>query len=76
MTREEAIDRMVELDVAKWGEGERQASRSLRSSQYPTVGLALNGLAYFDPANINDGLAAEAKKLLTAADWRVLKRGG
>lgn len=76
MTREQAIDKLVDLDVAKWGEGERAAARRMRVAQCPTVGLALNSLAHYDPLNIDEALAREAKHLLTDADWHTLKQGG
>jgi hypothetical protein len=76
MTYEQAIDRLVALDVARWGEGERQASRDLNRANYPTIGLAINRLAHYDVDHIDTALAAEAKRLLTDADRRVLRRGG
>ena len=76
MTYNEAISRLVELDVTKWGEGERAAARRLRQSQNPTIGLALNALAHHDIDHIDEALATDAKRLMTAEDRRVLKRGG
>ncbi len=74
MTREEAINALIERDVAKWGEHERAASRELRSRL--SHGLALNALAHFDVENIDDALAAEAKRIMTEDDRRVLRQGG
>lgn len=76
MTYEEAIERLVELDVAKWGEVERAASRALNQRNYSTIGRALNRLAHFDVNNIDQTLAAEAERAMTAADRRALRRGG
>jgi hypothetical protein len=73
MTREEAIAKLVELDVAKWGEGERAAAKRLRSQL--THGLALNALAHYDLDAIDDALATEAQRVMTAADRRVLAAG-
>lgn len=75
-TYETAIDMLVALDVAKWGEGEREASRRLNLTNCPTLGLALNKAAYYDIDNIDEALAAEARRVMTPADLRALKRGG
>ncbi len=78
MTRAEAIARLVDLDVARWGEGERAASQSLRSRL--SHGLALNSLAHYEcwraGGPIDTALAAEAMAAMTAADRRVLREGG
>jgi hypothetical protein len=76
MTYEEAIRQLIAKDVERWGQGERQASERLNRKNCPTIGLALNKLAHYDVENINDALAKEAKRVMTAADLRVLKRGG
>lgn len=73
-TREEAIAKLVELDVAKWGEAERCASRAMRASL--SHGLALNAIAHYDLNNIDRDLAREAKALFTAADKKALRSGG
>jgi hypothetical protein len=76
MTREEAVDMLVNQDVKKWGEGERAASRRLHGHR--TLGLALNELANRaelagqpDPA-----LRAQADDALTDYDWCWLRQGG
>jgi hypothetical protein len=46
VTREEAIAKLVDLDVAKWGEAERAASQRMRSRL--SHGRALNTLAHYD----------------------------
>lgn len=74
MTREEAIAKLVELDVAKWGEGERAASQRCRSCL--THGLALMSLAHYDIDNIDTDLVKEAKAVITAGDRRELRKGG
>lgn len=71
MTREQAIAALIEKDVAKWGESERPAA--LRANQDLTLGLALNKLAHYDIANIDAALAADAKKMMTQSDKRVLR---
>lgn len=76
MTYEEAIQQLIAKDVARWGEDERQASTRLNRINCPTIGLALNKLAHYDIENIDEDLAKEAQRIMTAADWRVLKRGG
>ncbi len=73
-TREQAIDALVERDVARWGESERAASRDLRSVL--THGLALHSLAYGDLDHIDMALAAAAKRVMTPADRRVLRSAG
>lgn len=76
MTREQAISKLVEQDVAKWGEGERTASQRAHAGR--TLGLALNALA--NRAELDDApdraLRAAAKSALTAADRASLKKGG
>lgn len=74
LTREEAISRLVELDVAKWGESEREASRKTHAEL--SHGLALNTLAHYDPMNIDAPLAAQAKSVMTNDDRNALRRGG
>lgn len=75
-THDEAIAALVESDVERWGEAERDASRRMHAGT--TYGLALNALAARaemagrpDPA-----LRAAADAALTGADWRVLRQGG
>lgn len=78
ISREDAIAMLVEQDVAKWGEGEREASK--RQHAKLTHGLALNSLysrAYLD------GREEEAKKyqkmskaVRTSADEASLRKGG
>lgn len=76
-TYDDAIDMLVERDVARWGESERAASRALRRSTCPTIGLAVNALVHYDSAErIDRAAVAAAAKLLTAADMRTLRRGG
>ncbi len=73
-TRTEAIDRLVELDVARWGESEREPARRLRSVL--SHALALNMLAYYDLDAIDEQLAADADEIMTDADRRELRSGG
>lgn len=76
-TREEAINILVDQDVAKWGETEREASRRLHERR--TYGLALTEL--YARAELNDEpdttkLKAAAKAARTADDDRFLRNGG
>lgn len=75
----EAIDQLVELDVKKWGEGERTASREMHLRNHPTYGLALNSLAHrpeYDFGSAAAELVAAAKKALTSDDRDRLRDGG
>lgn len=78
MTREQAIAELVEQDVQKWGEAERQGSYDMHKGK--TLGLALAAL--YSRAELA-GDTARAKELdalsdaaLTKADRRALKQGG
>ena len=75
-TREEAIAALVEQDVARWGESEREASRRMHASR--SYGLALNALA--NRAELagepDPELRRAAKAALTSADRDILRRGG
>lgn len=76
-TREEAIEALAALDAAKWGEAEREPSR--QRSRGRSFGLLLNSLARrpeFDYGDAVPHLVAAAKKALTAADRRELRKGG
>jgi len=74
MTRDEAIAKLVELDVARWGESEREASKRLHASR--SHALALNAVANYDVDNIDADLAKMAKSLMTSADRAYLRTGG
>ena len=74
MTREDAINALVERDVAKWGEEERDASTHLRAKL--SHGLALNALAHYDVGVVDRELAAQAKRVMTAVDRKALRSGG
>jgi hypothetical protein len=73
-TLEAAISILVDQDVAKWGEAEREASRAHHANR--TYGLALNELAnrafMADSPGAAD-LAKAAKKALTRSDRAVLR---
>lgn len=75
-TREEAIARLVEQDVARWGERERGAAQRIHGQR--TYGLALNALANrAELAGEPDlELRRAAKAALTSADWEILRQGG
>lgn len=67
MTREQAIDALVERDVARWGEGERGASRRAHAGR--TLGRALNALSYDSHTDtIDETIAAQAQAVMTEAD--------
>ena len=74
MTREEAIDRLVDLDVQRWGEAKRDTFKGIRL--HLSHGRALNSLAHYDPDNIDEELAAVAKSVMTDLDRRMLFGGG
>lgn len=75
-TRAEAIKMLVEQDVAKWGEDEREEIVSLHSDR--SYGRALNELA--NRAELagtpNPDLRAAAKAALSTRDVRDLRQGG
>jgi hypothetical protein len=76
-TREEALEALADLDAAKWGEDQRQASRKLNASK--SYGLLLNSLAHrpeYDFGAAVPALVAAAKKALTADDRAELRKGG
>jgi len=81
MTREEAIQALVAHDVARWGEGERDAARRMHGKL--SHGLAVNAMGARlalsdDPAEVAEGerIMREAKAILTLADKRELRKGG
>lgn len=76
-TREAAIAALVEQDVTKWGESEREASRLLHGGK--TYGLALTSL--YSRAECADApeaaeLRKAAKAARTPADNAELRKGG
>lgn len=75
MTRAEAVARLIEQDVARWGESERAASARLHAKL--TRGRAINALA--NRAELSGDpdaaqLRAEADAALTASDRAELRR--
>lgn len=76
--REGAIGLLIEYDVARWGEGEREASRAQHSRK--THGLALNGLhaavALERGRSAAKALDAASKRYVTGADRASLRSGG
>lgn len=74
--REEAINALVEQDVAKWGEAERDSAVVAHSPR--TIGDALNELA--NRADLDGtpskALRSAAKAALTKTDRKSLSRGG
>jgi hypothetical protein len=76
MTREEAIARLVQQDVDRWGESERPASE--RAHAFRTRGLAVNELANRADLAGDPGAAAlrrQAKAALTDDDRDWLRNG-
>lgn len=79
MTRDEAIKILVDGDVAKWGESEREASEQAHGRR--SHGLAVNEVVARrilagDESKETKALAKFAKSILTAADKAVLRQGG
>ena len=73
-TREQALAKRVDLDVAKWGEGEREASRRLHGRR--SHGLLVNSIAVADVNQIDDELMRLAAAVMTADDRAELRKGG
>lgn len=75
-TKEEAIQMLVDSDVARWGESKREALQRIYSRR--TYGLALNELA--NRAELADApdplLRKAARAALTPDDRAVLRKGG
>lgn len=84
MTREQAIQILVDSECARWGEDERV--NAIKANANRSVALAINEIANrielekwaeYMPAGLDPkALRAEAKKLMTSDDRRVLRRGG
>lgn len=74
LSREWAIAELVERDVARWGEGEREAAQRMRGRL--SHGRALNSLAHYDIDNIDAELAREAQRVMTERDRAELRKGG
>ena len=78
MTAAQALDAVVELDVAQWGEGERVASRQLHA--HKSRGLLINSIVHHQHNGYGDAFDAAAKKLaskqLTSDDKAELRKGG
>jgi len=84
MTREQAIKILIESDCSRWGEAERDAAMRMHSKR--SVALAINEVAnrieleawekHMPSGLDSNALRAEAKKLMTSDDRRVLRRGG
>jgi len=76
-TYEDALAELVAQDVARWGEGERAASREQHSKR--SYGRLLNELAARGELADAPGwreLREAAEAMLTDADWRELRQGG
>jgi hypothetical protein len=84
MTREQAIKILIESECSRWGEAERDAAMRMHSKR--SVALAINEVAnrieleawekHMPSGLDSNALRAEAKKLMTSDDRRVLRRGG
>ena len=83
MTREQAIQILVDSECARWGEDERV--NAIKANANRSVALAINEIANrielekwaeYMPRLDPKALRAEAKKLMTSDDRRVLRRGG
>lgn len=80
MSRDEAIRRLIALDVARWGESERTASQRMHGDR--SHGLAVNALGAKltlseDAAEqaLGAQLLREAKAILTPEDCATLRNG-
>lgn len=71
MTRDHAITRLVDMTVAKYGEGERTAAQRMYATY--TVGRALNAIANFDLDALDAGVQAQADARMTRRDLRDLR---
>lgn len=78
MTADEALDVLVELEVAKWGEQERVASRTLHGGK--SRGLLINSIVHHQSNGYGDAFDAATKKIakqqLTSDDTSELRKGG
>lgn len=76
-SHEAAFSARVELDVAKWGEAEREASVQMRRAEGMSHGLLVNSIVHDEASDFGDAVNADlrraAKKLLTAADHLALR---
>jgi len=73
-TRDAALERRVDIDVAKWGEGEREASRRMHGRT--SYGLLLNSIAVADVDDLDEELMRLAAAVMTADDRAELRKGG
>lgn len=78
MTKQEALDLLADLDVAKWGEAERSSSRQLHGGK--SRGLLINAIVHHQTNGYGDAFGAAAKKIakkqLTEDDKAELRKGG
>lgn len=78
MTATEALDALVNLDVAKWGDNERAASRELHAAK--SRGLLINSIVHHQLHDFGGVFSAETRKIakrqLTSADKAELRKGG
>lgn len=84
MTREQAIQILVDSECSRWSEAERDEAMRMHSKR--SVALAINEVANrieleawekHMPAGLDpNALRAEAKKLMTEDDRLFLRRGG
>jgi len=85
MTREQAIQILVDAECSRWGEAERDAAMRMHSKR--SIALAINEVANRIeleawekhmpwPRLDSKALRAEAKKLMTEDDRLFLRRGG
>lgn len=78
MTAAQALDALVELDVAKWGEQEREASRKMHAGK--SRGLLINSIVHHQSNDYGDAFDATTKKIAkmqqTSEDKAELRKGG
>lgn len=84
MTREQAIQILVDAECSRWGEQERESAERMHGKR--SAALAINEVAnrieleawekHMPSGLDSNALRAAAKKLMTSDDRRVLRRGG
>ncbi len=76
-THAQALDAIVELDVQKWGEEEREASRVMRAKQsHALLIVAVATHAAEETGKVDRVLLNAARAVATSADVAALRVGG
>ena len=78
ITREQALDALVALEVARWGERERASSRQMLVNK--SRGLLINSIVHHQSHGYGDAFDDATKKIaknqLTDSDRAELRKGG